>query len=214
MNQRIGHNVHVSRHPLIQQKLTRARDRTTPRDEFRQLLAEIAALMVFELTREFETARVPVETPLEPTTGDTLAADITVVPILRAGLGMADGILHLIPQAHVGHLGIYRDEQTLQPVTYFKKLPHDIRNSSVIVVDPMLATGGSASHGLAVIKQAGARRIQFLCLVACPEGIARLAADHPDVPIYTAAIDRCLNDQGYILPGLGDAGDRLYGTGP
>lgn len=213
MNRALHPSVHVSAHPLIQQKLTMARDRRTDRETFRSLLSEIAALMVFELTRDFPTTPTQVETPLETCMGAMLSGDITVVPILRAGLGMADGILHLIPQARVGHLGIYRDEDTLQPVAYFNKLPEDIERTSVIVVDPMLATGGSASHALTIIRKTGARRIQFLCLLAAPEGIARLAADHPDVPIYTAAIDRELNQSGYILPGLGDAGDRLYGTG-
>ncbi len=206
-------NVHVSTHPLIQEKLTRARDRRTDREAFRNLLAEIAALMVFEFARNFPTRPVEVETPLERAGGAALAAGITVVPILRAGLGMAEGVLHLIPNARVGHLGIYRDENTLQPVSYFDKLPPDVAESHVVVVDPMLATGGSASHAIRVIKRAGARNILFLCLVACPQGIGRLTSDHPDVLIYTAAVDRQLNERGFILPGLGDAGDRLYGTG-
>ncbi|MFO0973051.1 MAG: uracil phosphoribosyltransferase [Phycisphaerae bacterium] len=205
--------LHVSAHPLIQQKLTMARDRQTDRESFRGLLAEIAALMVFELTRDFSTRTVQIDTPLEQTAGAMLAADITVVPVLRAGLGMADGILHLIPQARVGHLGVYRNEETLEPVAYFKKLPADIARSSVILVDPMLATGGSAAHAVRIVKQTGATQIKFLCLLAAPEGIARLAAEHPDVPVHTAAVDRELDGRGYILPGLGDAGDRLYGTG-
>lgn len=206
-------NVYVSTHPLIQQKLTHARDTRTDRETFRYLLSEIAALMVFELTRDVPSKPHEVRTPLETMTGAVLAADITVVPVLRAGLGMAEGILHLIPQARVGHLGVYRDEETLQPVAYFNKLPNDIASTWVIVVDPMLATGGSAVHAVELIKKTGAKRIQFLCLLAAPEGLARMATEHPDVPIYTAAIDRELNSNGYILPGLGDAGDRLYGTG-
>lgn len=200
-------------HPLIQQKLTRARDRHTERGEFRDLLAEIAALMVFDLTRDYAVRDVDVETPLARATGHVLAADITVVPILRAGLGMADGIVRLIPQARVGHLGVYRDERTLQPVAYFDKLPPDLSGSEVIVIDPMLATGGSCSHAVNIIKRHGAKRIKMLCLLAAPAGIEKMTADHPDVPIFTAAIDDGLDHRGYIVPGLGDAGDRLFGTG-
>lgn len=202
----------VFEHPLIQQKLTQARDHQTDRREFRDLLAEIAALMVFEITRDYGTTPVDVRTPLAPFTGSMLAADITLVPILRAGLGMADGILHLIPQARVGHLGVYRDEESLNPVAYYDKLPAAIGRSEVIVIDPMLATGGSSSHAVKIIKQHGAKRIKIVCLVAAPEGIRRMRADHPDVTIYAAAIDEGLNERGYILPGLGDAGDRLFGT--
>jgi len=213
MNRSLHPNLHVSAHPLIQQKLTRARDAATSREAFRDLLSEIAALMVFELTRNFPVNPIEVQTPLEKTTGAVLAADICVVPVLRAGLGMAEGILHLIPQARVGHLGVYRDEKTLQPVAYFNKLPADVAKTSVIIVDPMLATGGSAVHAVNLVKAAGAKHIQFLCLLAAPEGIARMAKDHADVPIHTAAVDRELDHRGYIMPGLGDAGDRLYGTG-
>jgi len=213
MSSSLHPRLHVSAHPLIQQKLTRARDKQTNRESFRDLLAEIAALMVFEMTRDFPVTTVKVQTPLEEAAGAVLAADICVVPVLRAGLGMADGILHLIPQARVGHLGVYRNEKTLQPVAYFNKLPADIAKTRVIIVDPMLATGGSAVHAVNIIKQTGAREIQLLCLLAAPEGIRRMAADHPDVAIYTAAVDRELDHRGYILPGLGDAGDRLYGTG-
>ncbi len=213
MSSTLHPRLHVSSHPLIQQKLTRARDKLTNRESFRDLLAEIAALMVFEMTRDFPVTTVQVQTPLEAAAGAVLAADICVVPVLRAGLGMADGILHLIPQARVGHLGVYRNEKTLQPVAYFNKLPEDIAKTRVIIVDPMLATGGSAVHAVNIIKQTGARQIQLLCLLAAPEGIRRMAADHPDVAIYTAAVDRELDHRGYILPGLGDAGDRLYGTG-
>jgi len=200
-------------HPLIQQKLTQARDRHTDRREFRDLLAEIAALMVFELTRDYESETLEVRTPVGMCTGSCLAAEVTLVPILRAGLGMIESILHLVPQARVGHLGIYRDEETLLPVAYYDKLPSDIANSEVIVIDPMLATGGSCSHAVTVIKGHGARRIKALCLVAAPEGIHRMRTDHPEAPIYTAAIDEGLNEHGFIVPGLGDAGDRLFGTG-
>lgn len=213
MSSTLHPRLHVSSHPLIQQKLTRARDKQTNRESFRDLLAEIAALMVFEMTRDFPVTTVQVQTPLEAAAGAVLAADICVVPVLRAGLGMADGILHLIPQARVGHLGVYRNEKTLLPVAYFNKLPADIAKTRVIIVDPMLATGGSAVHAVNIIKQTGALQIQLLCLLAAPEGIRRMAADHPDVAIYTAAVDRELDHRGYILPGLGDAGDRLYGTG-
>jgi uracil phosphoribosyltransferase len=207
-----ANRVNVLHHPLIQQKLTRARDRRTDRRDFRDLLSEIAGLMVFELTRDYAAVPVEIDTPLAPFTGSMLAADVTVVPILRAGLGMADGILKLIPQARVGHLGVYRDEETLAPVAYYDKLPGDLAGSDVIVIDPMLATGGSCSHALSIVKRHGARRIKVVCLVAAPRGIERLGVDHPDVPIYTAAIDERLNEHGYIVPGLGDAGDRMFGT--
>ncbi len=213
MRQDLHPQLHVSTHPLIQQKLTAARNIHTQREAFRDLLSEIAALMVFELTRDHPVRPVEVQTPLETAAGAVLADDISVVPVLRAGLAMADGILHLIPQARVGHLGVYRDEKTLQPVAYFNKLPAGIERTAVIVVDPMLATGGSASHAINIIKQSKATRIQLLCLLAAPEGLRRMAADHPDVPIFTAAVDRELDERGFIRPGLGDAGDRLYGTG-
>lgn len=208
-----AHGVIVLEHPLIRQKLTRARDARTDRREFRDLLSEIAGLMVFELTRDYAVTRVDVQTPLDRADGAVLAADITVVPILRAGLGMAEGILRMIPQARVGHLGVYRDEDTLTPVAYYDKLPRRLDSSEVIVIDPMLATGGSCSHAISIVKAHGARRVKFVCLVAAPEGIARLRSDHGDVTIYTAAIDERLNERGYIVPGLGDAGDRLFGTG-
>ena len=209
---RIPDNVFVLDHPLIQQKLTQARDRRTDRRAFRDLLAEIAALMVFELTRDCPVRPERVETPLAPYTGSVLAAGITLVPILRAGLGMLESVLHLIPDARIGHLGIYRDHDTLQPVAYYDKLPRDVRETDVIVIDPMLATGGSLSYAVTLIKGHGVRRIKVLCLVASPEGLSVMTGDHPDVPIFVAAIDERLNEQGYIVPGLGDAGDRLFGT--
>lgn len=199
-------------HPLIQQKLTKARDRDTSRREFRDLLDEIAGLMVFELTRDYATQPWEIDTPLAPHTGSMLAADVTIVPILRAGLGMAEGLLKLIPQARIGHLGVYRDENTLLPVAYYDKLPPNLSGSEVIVIDPMLATGGTCSYALGIVKRHGAQRIKFVCLVAAPAGIERLLADHADITIYTAAIDESLNEHGYIVPGLGDAGDRLFGT--
>jgi len=204
--------VRILDHPLIQQKLTKARERDTSRREFRDLLGEIAGLMVFELTRDYAVQPRRIETPLAPFTGSKLASDVTVVPILRAGLGMAEGILRLIPQARIGHLGVYRDEKTLAPVAYYDKLPPNLTGSEVIVIDPMLATGGTCSYALGIVKRHGAQRVKFVCLVAAPTGIERLLADHPDITIFTAAIDECLNELGYIVPGLGDAGDRLFGT--
>src|SRR5688572_9920203 len=205
-------HVQLITHPLIQQKLTRARDIETSSQEFRRLLSEIAMLMAYELTRHHETEEVEVQTPFGISTGYLLASEITLVPILRAGLGMADGILRLIPQARVGHLGIYRDENSLEPVVYYNKLPADVAGTEVIVIVPMLATGGSSAVVVDAIRKAGARRVTLLCLVAATEGIARLRESHPDVVIYTAAIDSHLNERGYIVPGLGDAGDRIFGT--
>jgi len=205
-------NVHVIAHPLIQQKLTEARDRQTSVERFRALLGQIAMLMAFELTRDYPTRSTRVRTPLAECAGCQLAVDLTLVPVLRAGLGMTDGILTLIPQARVGHLGLYRDEKTLEPVTYYNKLPPDIADSDVIVIDPMLATGGSLCAAIDLIKATGARRIKILCLVASPVGIRTVARTHGDVPIYTAAIDDALDERGFIVPGLGDAGDRIFGT--
>ena len=205
-------NVHIIDHPLIQNKLTMIRNSDTNNLMFRTLLSEIASLMVFEIFRDFPTKKVNVVTPLEETTGIKLAKDITLVPILRAGLGMIEGILDLIPNATVGHVGLYRHKKTLQPVEYYSKFPQNIAETKVIVIDPMLATGGSASAAIDFVKKKNALDIQFVCLVSAPEGISKLRADHPDVPIYTASIDRELNQQAYIMPGLGDAGDRIYGT--
>lgn len=205
-------NVIVFDHPLIQHKLSFLRDRTTSHRPFRALLYQIAGLMVFEATRNVPTLPVEIQTPMELTTGRRLSAKITVVPVLRAGLGMAEGVLEMMPEARVGHLGIYRDEQTLEPQAYLKRLPRDLDAGPVLLVDPMLATAGSAMAAIHMLREAGAKDLRFLCLVAAPEGIRRVSAAHPDITIYTAAIDRMLNDRGYILPGLGDAGDRLYGT--
>ncbi len=205
-------NVHVVSHPLVQQKLTSARDARTGSPEFRRLLAETAMLMAFEITRDYPTRTVDVETPMGLARGTVLQAEITLVPILRAGLGMADGILRLIPNARVGHLGIYRDETSLLPVVYYNKLPPDVADTEVILIDPMLATGGSSVAGVEAIKKTGATRIKLLCLVAAPEGIERMLEAAPDVLIYTAAVDSHLNERGYIVPGLGDAGDRIFGT--
>jgi len=204
--------VRVIDHPLIQQKLTAVRDRNTGVEMFRRLVGEIARLMVFEVTRDYPTVERLVETPLASHVGKALAVEITLVPILRAGLGLAEGILELLPEARVGHLGIYRDHATLEPVVYYHKLPPDIGNTQVIVIDPMLATGGSLIKAISLIRQAGGRNISCLCLVAAPEGIEAVAKAYPDVPIITAGIDDRLNEQGYIVPGLGDAGDRIFGT--
>ncbi|HEX8916362.1 MAG TPA: uracil phosphoribosyltransferase [Humisphaera sp.] len=205
-------NVIVIDHPVIQTKLAELRDYTTDHGKFRSLLNAIAGLMVYEVTRDWPTTAKPVQTPLERTTGRVLARQVTLVPILRAGLGMAEGVLNLLPDARLGHLGVYRDEKTLEPVSYYKKLPPDIASTEVLLIDPMLATGGSGSAAISFLKKAGVTSMKFVCLVAAPEGIQALHAQHPEVPIYAAAVDRQLNEKGYIMPGLGDAGDRIFGT--
>ena len=203
----------VVAHPLIQHKLAILRDQSTPTKVFKELVDEIAMLMAFEATRDLRTEPIEIQTPLERTTAQRLAGpEPVLVPILRAGLGMVDGIRALIPSARVGHIGLYRDHDTLEPVEYYFKVPPDLGERDVLVLDPMLATGGSAADAITQLKKAGARRVRFLCLVAAPAGVERLQQSHPDVPIYAAALDRQLNDIGYILPGLGDAGDRLFGT--
>lgn len=202
----------VIEHPLIRVKLTRLRDRSTDRLLFRQLLEELTAFMVYEITRDFPLRELEVETPFERTMGYELARPVVLVPILRAGIVMTEGILRLIPNARVGHIGIYRDPVTLTPHVYYKKLPKNLHEALVIVVDPMLATGGSAVEAVKLVKEEGATEVRFICLVAAPEGVEAFQQHHPDVPIYAAALDRELNDHGYILPGLGDAGDRLFGT--
>lgn len=203
----------IIRHPLIQHKLTMLRDRDTPTKIFKELVDEIAMLMAYEATLELGLAPIDVETPLERTVGARITGKkLTLVPILRAGLGMVEGILRLIPAARVGHIGLYRDHDTLEPVDYYFKVPGDAPEREFFVLDPMLATGGSAVAAVSALKRAGAGRIRFLCLVAAPEGVGRLSKAHPDVTIYAAALDRELNSVGYILPGLGDAGDRLFGT--
>jgi uracil phosphoribosyltransferase len=201
------------RHPLVQHKLTLLRDRATPKKIFKELVDEIAMLMAYEATSDLALEDTTVETPLERTHGKRVSGKkLTLVPILRAGLGMVEGILRLVPSARVGHIGLYRDHDTLEPVDYYFKVPGDAAERDFFVLDPMLATGGSAASAVTSLKRAGATRIRFLCLVAAPEGVHRLAEAHPDVPIYCAGLDRELNGQGYILPGLGDAGDRLFGT--
>ncbi|MBC1819846.1 uracil phosphoribosyltransferase [Listeria welshimeri] len=206
-------NVHVINHPLVQHKLTIIRDKNTGTKAFRELVDEVATLMAYEITRDMELEDIQVETPLQTTTAKTLTGKkLGIVPILRAGLGMQDGILKLIPAAKVGHVGLYRDHDTLEPVEYFVKLPSDVEERLFIVVDPMLATGGSAIMAIDCLKKRGARNMKFMCLVAAPEGVKALQDVHPDVEIYVAGLDEKLDENGYIRPGLGDAGDRLFGT--
>ncbi|MFJ7825540.1 uracil phosphoribosyltransferase [Psychrobacillus sp. NPDC096623] len=205
--------VFVFDHPLIQHKLTYIRDVNTGTKEFRELVDEVATLMAFEITREMPLEETEVETPVQLTKSKVLAGKkIGIVPILRAGIGMVDGILKLIPAAKVGHIGLYRDPKTLKPVEYYVKLPADVAERDFILVDPMLATGGSAIEAVNSLKTRGATSIKFMCLIAAPEGVEALQQAHPDVDIYIAALDEKLNDHGYIVPGLGDAGDRLFGT--
>ncbi len=205
--------VHVFDHPLIQHKLTIMRQTTTGPKEFRELLEEISMLMVYEVTRDLPTVDVEIETPICKTTQKMLAGKkLGIVPILRAGLGMVDGIMNLVPACRIGHIGLYRDPETLEPVEYYCKLPADAEERELILLDPMLATGGSASDAITLIKKRGCKHIRLVNLIAAPEGIAKVQADHPDVDIYVAGLDDHLNDHGYIVPGLGDAGDRLFGT--
>ncbi|NLD03013.1 MAG: uracil phosphoribosyltransferase [Clostridiales bacterium] len=205
--------VHVFDHPLIQHKLSIMRDKNTGTKEFRELLDEISMLMVYEVTRDLPTQEIEVETPLTIMKSRTLAGiPIGVIPILRAGLGMVNGIMNLVPNAKIGHIGLYRDPETLQPVEYYCKLPSDAEQRLLLVLDPMLATGGSASAAINFLKQRGCNHIKLVNLIAAPEGVKRIEKDHPDVDIYVAAMDERLNDHGYIIPGLGDAGDRLFGT--
>ena len=206
-------NVTVVDHPLVQHKLTILRDKRTGSKQFRELVKELAMLEAYEATRGFQLAETTVTTPLTETTSYVLAGKkVAVIPVLRAGLGMVDGILELIPAARVGHIGLYRDPETLQPVEYYCKLPEDIAERDVLIVDPMLATGGSACAAVEFLRQKGAREINLLVLIAAPEGIEEVVNNCKDVHIYTCAIDSHLNDHGYIVPGLGDAGDRLFGT--
>jgi uracil phosphoribosyltransferase len=205
--------VHVLDHPLIQHKLTLIRDKETGSKEFRELVEELALLMAYEVTRDLPLKEVEIETPVAKAKAKVISGKkLGVVPILRAGLGMVDGMLKLIPAAKVGHIGLYRDPETLEPVEYYCKLPYDVEERELIIIDPMLATGGSASAAIDFIKQRGAKSIKLVCLIAAPEGIARVEQDHPDVDIFAAAVDERLNELGYIVPGLGDAGDRLFGT--
>ncbi|MBQ7497875.1 MAG: uracil phosphoribosyltransferase [Selenomonas sp.] len=205
--------VNVIDHPLIQHKLTLMRQKDTGTKDFRELLEEISMFMAYEITRDFPLKEVEIETPVAKCKSKVLAGKkVGVVPILRAGLGMLNGVVNMIPAARVGHVGMYRDPETLKPVEYYCKLPSDVAERTLIVVDPMLATGGSASAALSLIKEKGAHSVILMCLVAAPEGIEVINKDHPDVPVYVAAVDEKLNDHGYIVPGLGDAGDRIFGT--
>lgn len=203
----------VMDHPLIQHKVSLMRDKETGTKEFRELLNEISMLMAYEVTRDLPLREIEIETPICRAQTKVIAGKkLAIVPILRAGLGMVDGIMSLVPSAKVGHIGLYRDPNTLEPVEYYCKLPEDCEEREILLVDPMLATGGSASAAIHFLKRRGCKHIKLVCLIAAPEGTSRIQADHPDVNIYVAAMDEKLNDHGYIIPGLGDAGDRLFGT--
>ena len=205
--------VHVMDHPLIQHKLTYLRKKEIGSKEFRELVSEIAMLMCYEATRDLPLEEVEIETPMGPAVTKIISGrKLAIVPILRAGLGMVEGVLTLVPAAKVGHIGLYRDHQTLQPVEYYHKLPQDIESREVIVLDPMLATGGSAVDAIDIIKRSHPKSIKFMCIIAAPEGVEALTKAHPDVQVYCAAVDERLNEIGYIVPGLGDAGDRIFGT--
>lgn len=200
-------------HPLIQHKVSLIRDKRTPSKDFRELISEIAMLMCYEATRDLPLKEIEIETPMKITTAKVISGrKLAFVPILRAGLGMCDGMLALVPAAKVGHIGLYRDPKTHLPVEYYCKMPSDIAERDVILLDPMLATGGSASDAVDALKSRGVKHIKFCCIIAAPEGIAALTEKHPDVQIYAAALDECLDENKYILPGLGDAGDRIFGT--
>lgn len=206
-------NVHVIGHPLVQHKLTLMRNREASTNSFRRLLGELASLMTYEITRELPLQDIEVQTPLETTTGRVIdGKKLVFVSILRAGNGILEGMLNVVPGARVGHIGLYRDPDTLKPVEYYFKMPSEMTERDIIVVDPMLATGNSAIAAIEKLKALKPKSIKFVCLLTCPEGVAAMQSAHPDVPIYTASIDRQLNDHGYILPGLGDAGDRIFGT--
>jgi len=207
-----GH-LHVSGHPLVAAGLSVLRSRTTTPDVFRRHLQEIAILLFAEASRGWATRSIDVETPLASCPGAILAKPIVLVPILRAGLGMLDGILRVAPDASIGHVGLYRDAETLRPVSYYDRLPSNVGSANLLLLDPMLATGHSACEAASILKAQGAQSMQFLCIVACPPGVQQFQGEHPDVPIIAAAIDPELNDHGYIVPGLGDAGDRYFGTG-
>ena len=205
--------VHVMDHPLIQHKLSLMRDQETGPKEFRELLNEISMLMAYEVTRDLPLKTIEIETPICRAQTQVIAGKkLAIVPILRAGLGMVDGIMSLVPAAKVGHIGLYRDPNTLEPVEYYCKLPADAQEREILLVDPMLATGGSASAAIGFLKKRGCKNIKLMVLVAAPEGIEYLTNKHPDVEIYAGAVDKCLNENGYIVPGLGDAGDRIFGT--
>ncbi len=203
----------IMNHPLVQHKVSLMRDKNTGTKEFKELVSELANLLCYEATRDLPTKEVEIETPVASAKTRVLSGrKLALIPILRAGLGMVDGMLALIPAAKVGHIGLYRDESTLEPVEYYCKLPDDIAEREVIVLDPMLATGGSASDAISLIKKKGAKNIKFIGIIGAPEGLNKLSSDHPDVTVYLAALDEKLNEHGYIVPGLGDAGDRIFGT--
>lgn len=205
--------VHVLDHPLLQHKLTKLRDKNTGVKEFRELVEEIAMLMVYEVTRDLPLREIEVETPIQKAKARVIdGKKLGIVPVLRAGLGMVDGVLSLIPSAKVGHIGLYRDPETLEPVEYYCKLPTDAAARDLIVLDPMLATGGSAADAISLIKKRGGKSIKLVCIIAAPEGVRAVREAHPDVDVYVSAVDEGLNDHAYIVPGLGDAGDRLFGT--
>jgi uracil phosphoribosyltransferase len=208
----VPEQLRVVEHAVLADRLTVLRDRGTSHPAFRQALFEAAAIMAVEVARDLPVREVGLETPLEPTRGKRLSEEVAVVPVLRAGLGMVEGFLRLLPDARVGHIGLYRDEEAHEPVDYYERLPPGLPEARVFVLDPMLATGGSAVRALEHLKQAGARRLELVCLVAAPEGVAAVRETHPDVPIWTATVDRGLDDNAYIRPGLGDAGDRVFGT--
>ena len=206
-------NVFIFDHPLIQHKLSLMRDKNTATKDFRELVSEVAALMVYEITKDLPLVDKVIETPIATDTFKVLSdKEITLVPILRAGLGMVDGVQKLIPTARVGHIGVYRDPKTHEPVEYYCKMPQDVADSIVIVLDPMFATGGSACAALDLLKKRGCTDLRMVCMVAAQEAIERMHGEHPEVPIYCAALDKCLNENAYIVPGLGDAGDRIFGT--
>jgi uracil phosphoribosyltransferase len=204
--------LHLLEHPLIEHKLNLIRRKDTGTKDFRENLNEIAGLMAYEITRDLPLREVQIETPMERCTAYELATSIVLIPILRAGLGMVDGISSLIPTVNVGHVGMYRNHKTLEPENYYAKFPGNIKDAVVLVLDPMLATGGSASSAIETLKKQEASIIKLVCIVGAPEGVRRIEKDHPDVDIYLASLDRCLNKKGYIVPGLGDAGDRIFGT--
>jgi uracil phosphoribosyltransferase len=205
-------NLTIIRHPLIQRDVTLLRDKRTPSNQFRAILRRASTMMAYEVSRELPLKQIRVKTPLATTTGGILAQSVVLVPILRAGLGLVGGFVEVLPDARVGHIGLYRDEQSLKPVDYYFKVPRNVRESIVFLLDPMLATGGSSSAALTYLKKRGAKTIVFVTLVAAPEGVRLIQKDHPDVKMYTCALDKKLNERGYILPGLGDAGDRVFGT--
>jgi uracil phosphoribosyltransferase len=204
--------LNIINHPLIKRDLTTLRDKKTPNHIFRSVLSRVAGMMAFEVTKDFPVSKFSIRTPIEKTKGFKLKENIVIVPILRAGLGMVEGFMNILPEARVGHVGLYRDEETLEPVDYYSKFPKTLSESLVLLIDPMLATGGSAKAALTFLKQRNAKNIRLVCLVASPAGIKIVQKNHPDVQIFCAVVDKGLNNKGYIVPGLGDAGDRTFGT--